>query len=358
MAYAQLNPSLKMGSPNQIKQLGLGTTPVPSAQMRFVMPKPQPQQAVLDASTQYTAPTTQQQATQPTATAAGGGTGGALPATGGQPGTTDTSGGGGYDYLSALRNAFGQSRQALQDQIPTYDSDFQNFQNTTNQGVQRAQDTLTQQNSADDLTYGNSLKSLLQTDRELRQRSQGTFSANNALDSSAYNDSVNKLDQNLLNNTQSIDSEKNRVGADRKSQFAAFQDDANSKIASYGNEINRAKQGLQQAIANQDIQQASTIQNYIQQVSQQAQQLQAQRQAMALNLAQLQAQGVNVNANLQNTNLNQFANTFGSGLQSQLQNGISQLSGNQTQSQGQGYITGKSGKQYRSTQEAQQAGDL
>jgi hypothetical protein len=273
-----------------------------------------------------------------------GGSGTPTPSTSGQP--SDGGGDAGYDYVGALRSAFDQSRSALQGILPTYDSDFSNFKSTVEGGVNRAKDTLTTQNAEDERLYGQSLKSLLQSDQELRQRRQGVFSSLNALDSSSFRDDVTKADQSLLENQQGLEGEKRRTFDARQREYAAYEQEANSKIASYANEIQRAKQALQQAIASVNMDEASSIQNYIGQLQQQAQQVNSQREALALNLTQLQAQGTDVVGNLGRMNLQGFSNIFGQNLANRVKDVTARYTLPQQQVAGSGYINPKSGKAY------------
>lgn len=260
------------------------------------------------------------------------------PATSGQ--AADGGGGdeGGYDYIGALRSAFDQSRNSLQSILPTYDSDYSNFKSTIEGGINRAKDTLTTQNQEDERLFGQSLKSLLQSDKDLRQRRQGTFSALGALDSSQFRDETTQADQFLLESQQNLEGEKNRNYNERQKEYAAYEQQANSQIAGYANEISRAKASLQQAIASVNMDEAASIQNYISQLSQQAQQVNAQREAMALNLAQLQAQGTDVVGNLSKLNMGQFSNLFGQNLAKRVQSSIGRYATPTNQVNGSGFI--------------------
>lgn len=254
--------------------------------------------------------------------------------------------GGGYDYLGALRNAFGQARGALEGIFPTYDADYANSEKNVNSQVDTARQTKEAQDQADELTYGKSLRSLLQSDNELKQRRQGVFSALNSLDSSAYRDDVTKGDQALLENQQELESEKRRYQQERLKEFTAYENNAKSQLSAYQNEINRAKQSLKQAIASVNMDEAESIQNYIDKISNEAQQVQSNLQATAMNIAQLQAQGVDVVGNLSKMNMGQFANTFGQNLANRVSQVTQRYSLPQQAMAGSGYINPKTGKAY------------
>lgn len=271
----------------------------------------------------------------------GSGGGGYSPATSGQSFGGDSGGGGGdggYDYVAALRESFNQSRAALEGMLPTYDSDFSNFKTNVESGIGRAKDTLQAQNSEDELMYGQSLKSLLQNDQSIRQRQQGVFSGLNALDSSAYKDDVLKQDQFLQEQQSGLGAEKQKTYDQRQRDYAAYEQDATSKISSYQNEITRAKQALQQSIASTNMDEASSIQNYISQLQAQQQQINQGREAFAMQLAQLQAQGTDVVGNLSKTNLGAFTNQFGQGLSSRLQSALGRYAQPQGGVVGSGFI--------------------
>lgn len=269
------------------------------------------------------------------------------PQTGGQPSDGGGDGGGGYDYVGALRSAFQQSRSALEGMLPTYDKDYSNFKQTVEGGLGRAKETLATQNAEDERLYGQDLRKLLQSDKEIRQRQQGVYSGLNALDSSSYKDDVLKQDQYLLENQQGLDAEKRRNFEGRQKEYAAFEADAMGKIAQYANEIQRAKQALQQAIASTNMDEAASIQNYINQMASQAQSLNAQREAMALNLAQLQAQGTDVVGNLAKLNMGGFSNLFGQNLARRMQTAMSRFTPGGGGVQGSGYIYGSSDDEKR-----------
>lgn len=284
-------------------------------------------------------------------TQSSGGSGtGVVPSSGGEgiSGGGDSGGdsGGGYDYLGALRDSFGKSRGALEAMLPTYDSDYANYEKNVTSQIDTARQTRDQQDQADEKTYGQSLKSLLQSDRELKQRRQGVFSGLNSLDSSAYRDDVTKGDQALLENQQELEGEKRRYQQDRVKEFTAYENNAKTQLSAYQNEINRAKQGLQQAIASVNMDEASSIQNYIDKITSEAQQVQSNLQATAMNLAQLQAQGTDVVGNLSRMNMGAFANTFGQNLAKRVGEITQRYSLPQQAVAGSGYINPSTGKSF------------
>jgi hypothetical protein len=192
------------------------------------------------------------------------------PASSGEPSGGGDSSGGGYDPLGGLRNAYSSIRSAYEGLLPTYDADYKTFETRTNDAVKRAKDTLTTQNQEDEVRFGENLRNLLQSDKELRQRRQGVFSGLNALDSSEYKEDVEEADQFLLESKNKLTSEKERAYNERQNEYAAYEKNAVSKIAEYGNEIARAKQALKLAVANVNIEEAASIQERIDQLSAEA----------------------------------------------------------------------------------------
>lgn len=261
----------------------------------------------------------------------GGSGGGYAPASGGQ--AAAPSGGGGSSsispdqgYLQQLRDAFGGQKQSFENQINSYNGDLTNAQTTTDQQLKAAQDAKAQQDQADSVLYGQNLKSLLQSNQELAQRRQGTFSALGSLDSSAFQQDTAKADQALLDNQQQLGSQRDQALHTREQQYNSYANDAQSKLAAYKQDIARQQEALRGAESGVDLNQANSIQSYMQQIQAAQQAAQQQQQALAANLAQLQAQGVDVIGNLSRTNLGDYSKQFGANLQNQLAQGSQRYS--------------------------------
>lgn len=280
--------------------------------------------------------------------AGGSSQGTVVPSTGGEgvSGGGEGDGGGGYDYLGALRDSFSKSRGALESILPTYDTDYANYEKNINSQIDTARQTKEAQDQQDELTYGKSLRSLLKSDNELKQRRQGVFSSLNSLDSSAFRDDVTKADQSLLENQQALEVEKRNYLQERQREFTAYENQAKSQLNAYQTEIQRAKASLQQAIASVNMDEAASIQNYIDKLSSEAQQVQSNLFGLATNLAQLQAQGVNVASNLRGMNMGQFANTFGQNIANKIGQVTSRYTLPQNKMVGSGYINPRTGAAY------------
>jgi hypothetical protein len=168
----------------------------------------------------------------------------------------------------------------------------------------------------------------------------------NALDSSAYRDDVTKGDQQLLESTQMLDAEKRRTYQSRQQEYSAFEKEATSKLAHYASEVQRAKQALKLSIADVNMDEAASIQNYIDKLMSEAQQVNAGREAMAMNLAQLQASGTDVVGNLSKMNMGGFSNIFGDSLRNRVNQVTARYQLPQTQAAGSGYINPRTGRAF------------
>lgn len=263
----------------------------------------------------------------------GGSTGSYQPSTSGQSAGGDIGGGGeGYDYTSALRDAYNKSRSALESLLPTYDSDFNNYKTNVEGAITDAQNTLGTQKADVTKRYGDTLKNLLNTSRDLRQRTSSTFSGLGSLDSSAYGDELVKQEQADKEGIGNIDLAQNKDLTGLDETFSTYERDQRSKVNSYQTDIDRAKAGVRQAIANGDIEQAQTLATY-------AQQVEANMQNLRLSMAQSQAQGVDVLGALRKINGADFNNAFGQSLGNRYNSALSRYVIPSAGAQGQGYIS-------------------
>lgn len=257
----------------------------------------------------------------------------AAPTGGGAPTQSSSSGGGFGDLLGS---SFDSAKSALQGIIPTYDADFSNYQNQVNNSINQAQGARDQQVGDTTQRYGQALKQLLQNSSDLKQRTQSTFSGLGALDSSAFGDELLKQQQNDANNTANLSSQQNKDVTGINSTFDTYKQNQLAGINSYQQEINRAKQGVQQAIANNDVSKAQDLANY-------ATNLQNTINGFASNLASAQAAGTDVIGNLKKINGSDFLNSFGQLLSGQYNNGLSRYVTPNSSATGQGYIGSANG---------------
>ena len=287
-------------------------------------------------------------------------TGGAIPSTGGQ----NTGGGGNGNngnptfsqstgpsaeeqYINSLKDAFNSQKGAFESTLPTYDADLANYTKQVNDQIGSAQTTYDQTNQDINKNYGDVLRQALQTDKEIRNRAQGTYSTLGTLDSSSYMDTLAKQDQALGQNVGNIGTEKAKALTSTEQQFNDYKNKATSQIDAYTQEINRAKAGVRQAIANVDMNQASSLMNYAQQLEQNRQTIANNLMNFKSQLATLQAQGYDVMGNLRKLNGSDFVNSFGSMLSGQLAGAGNRLVVPTNNATGAGYI-GPNGKRYNS----------
>ncbi len=253
-------------------------------------------------------------------------------------------------YLQQMRDSFSGVKSALENQLPTYDSDFNNYKNQAMGNINQAKATLADTQAQTEYNYGNNLKNMLQANKDLRQRATGTFSSLGTLDSSAYQDALDKGDQTLKDNLALNDTNKVRELNSAKSQYDAYERQALGSIDSYQQEINRAKDGIRQAIASANLNEASSIAQYLQQLQNQKSTIESNLAAFKAQLATLQAQGIDVIGNIKKFNGADFSNTFGNLLGNQIANTNNLLTIPTPSVSGQGYIAAN-GKRYNSQDE-------
>lgn len=239
-------------------------------------------------------------------------------------------------YEDMLRNAFDSAKSSLESIIPTYDADFQNYSTGVNNSIDQASKARDTQVGDLNYRYGDALKQALQTSRDLRGRTQSTFSGLGTLDSSSYGDELLKQQQQDVNNQASLSKQQNSDISNVNNTFDTFKNDQTSKIAAYQSEIDRAKAGIRQAIANNDISQAQALSQY-------AQNLQNTMSNFALQLASAQSAGTNVIGNLQKINGSDFLKQFGQLLSGQYNNGLSKYQIPGQSNTGAGYIGSSNG---------------
>lgn len=233
------------------------------------------------------------------------------PSSGGQPSGGDLSGGTSQPqtdpYLESLRAEFGNLRSLYEGQIPQLESDYQRVRGDVEGSVGRAKETLGEQKQDIGVRFGESLRDLLLSDRELGQKSRNVYSGLNALDSSSFAEAENRRGQQLIETKGKLGVEKDRSLKQADRTYADYEARATDSLANLGNQYLDAKTALQTAISQNNLDEASAIQNYIQQIQQQAQQI----QSVLLNLGQLQASGTDVIGNLQGLNNSGINQVFG-----------------------------------------------
>lgn len=287
--------------------------------------------------------------------------GGAAPTSGGQSGgapqqTTGTNNntGGGQPvdpYLQQLQNAYGAVKDSLNNTIPTYEADFNQYKTDAGNAINDAQNTLTNQVGDINRNYGNTLKQTLQTNKDIASKINNTYSALGTIDSSAYGNDITKQNQSLQNDINNINLNQTKDTNAANQTFTNFKNNIQSGINNYEQEINRAKEGVRQAVANADMSSAGALTNYINQLQSQQQNLQTMGANLKLSLAGLAGQGVDVANNLKNINGLDFGNVFGQQLAGQL--GLANntyTTPTQGPLSGQGYINPATGMPYTKDQ--------
>jgi hypothetical protein len=273
---------------------------------------------------------------------ANGGSGsgsGTIPNTGGQvtTGTTGGNEGTGQDWGSYLSSLYSQGRDALNSIIPTYDADFANYKSGVQSAVDTAQKTRDSSLGDTDLTYGNSLKSLLQTSKDLRGRTQSTFSGLGTLDSSAFADELLKQDQADAEGTSSLDLQKNKDKTSINDAFDTYSKQQQSAIQAKQDELDRLKAGVRQQVAGNSLDEANSLINM-------ANSARTNDQNFATNLALAQSQGNDVIGNLKKIlgSGTDFNNLFGNNLLARYTTGTGKYVIPSSSTSGSGYINNSS----------------
>ena len=257
----------------------------------------------------------------------------------------DTGGGGGFDPTGDIRAAYDQARQAYEAQFPQLEGDYNRVRGDIEGAVGRAKTTLGEQKDDIGRGYGETLRNLLTNSNELGQKTRNVYSGLNALDSSSYADAQVKQEQGLYDTQTKLEAEKVRSNKEADRYYSEYESQANSQLAALGSQYMAGRQSLQQAIADNNVEEAQTIMNYLQN-------LQSTMTQAKLGLASLQSQGTDVIGSLQKLNRGGIDSIFGNYLSSVYKPGISGLSSvGAPQESGSGYISPRSGRRYGSYQE-------
>lgn len=255
------------------------------------------------------------------------------PSSGGQPAapTGDSGGDSGSSYVDQLRQAYDYARSLVSDQLPGLEADYTRIKGDIEGALGRAKETYGEQKEDIRRGYGEGLRNLIQSNRELEQKSRNVYSGLNALDSSSFAESNEKARQSFIETQGKLTSERERSNREAERQYSAYESQANQALADLGNQYQAGRQALQSAIANNRIEEATNIMNYLQN-------LQNTISSYKLNLAQLQAQGTDVVGALQKLNRGGLDNIFGNYLSSVYNPMMGQLKIPTNNLAGSGYI--------------------
>lgn len=249
---------------------------------------------------------------------------------------------GDQNYVNELRNAFGGLRSSIEGMIPGLESTYNTVKADIEGGINRAKETFGERKQDIEKGFGTNLKSLLQSDRELGERNRNVYSGLNALDSSSYGDAEIKRSQSVFDTQAQLTGDKERQLREGERELQQYESEANKVLAQAGSEYMQQKSALQQALAQNDLNSATAIQNAMNETRARAQQAQDTVNAFKLNLAQLQAQGVNVAGNLSKLGSGSLNNILSGYQTNTLNPSLARLVLPQAGVQGSGYIGGSS----------------
>lgn len=273
-----------------------------------------------------------------------------LPSTGGQSAGGSSGGGGSFDfgtpqgnpedgnYVNELRNVFSNLRSSIGGMLPNLENTYNTVKADIEGGINRAKQVFGERKEDVNRGFGENLRSLLLSDRELGEKNRNVYSGLNALDSSSYGDAEIKRNQNVFDTQSKLIADKERQLREAEREYGAYEAEGNRALAQAASEWMQAKSALQQALAQNDLNEAAAIQNAMNDIKARAQQTQDTINAFKLNLAQMQAQGTNVIGNLQKLGADSLNNIFSGFMQNTFQPSMARLTIPQGGVKGAGFI--------------------
>lgn len=242
-------------------------------------------------------------------------------------------------FLSQLRSAYGQTRDAISAQEPLLDQTY-----NLAKGDIEAENAATmkrgeEQKAGLEKTFGGLLKTANQTYQDLNRSRQGTFSALGTLDSSAFQEQQLRGDQNFGQQVNEIGTTKVQNMKSVDDQVNEYVQKGKSELGRLGIEYQRGKNALRSALAQANLDEAGAIQGALDQMRARAQEVQNSMIGFANQAALLKAQGMDVRTNLGQVTGNDYASSMTSALNQQLASGKNMYGLPQGGVQGQGYIS-------------------
>lgn len=242
-------------------------------------------------------------------------------------------------FLSQLRSAYGQTRDAISAQEPLLDQTY-----NLAKGDIEAENAATmkrgeEQKAGLEKTFGGLLKTANQTYQDLNRSRQGTFSALGTLDSSAFQEQQLRGDQNFGQQVNEIGTTKVQNMKSVDDQVNEYVQKGKSELGRLGIEYQRGKNALKSALAQANLDEAGAIQGALDQMRSRAQEVQNSMIGFANQAALLKAQGMDVRTNLGQVTGNDYASSMTSALNQQLASGKNMYGLPQGGAQGQGYIS-------------------
>lgn len=250
----------------------------------------------------------------------------------------DQGGGDDAGYVDQLRNAFSGLRSSIEGQLPGLENTYNTVKADIEGGINRAKEVYGERKEDITKGFGENLKSLLLSDRELGEKNRNVYSGLNALDSSSFGDAEIKRSQNVFDTQSKLVGDKERQLRDSEREYSAYEAEGNRVLAQSANEYMQGKSALQQALAQNDMNQAYAIQNAMNEARARAQQVNDTLNAFKMNLAQMQAQGTNVIGNLQKFGSGSLNDIFSGFQQNTLNPAMARLNIPQASMGGSGYI--------------------
>jgi hypothetical protein len=220
---------------------------------------------------------------------------------------TNPPGGGGPSQFDILRATFDNNRNALQGLIPGIDQTYNTAKGDIENAVTNAETAANTQKDALGTQFGGILRNQAKTYNDLGRQGMGMYSGLGSLDSSSYADYQNKNEQQLKEGQLQTQLEQSKQTKSVDDQFNNYKQQALSALQSYGTQYQQAKNGISQAMAQGNINEASALAQAAQEAQNQYNSIQDNMRNWASQSAILKAQGIDVSGALAGINGDQYA---------------------------------------------------
>jgi hypothetical protein len=258
--------------------------------------------------------------------------------------------------LNQLRSAYSGARSGIEAQNPLLEQSY----NTGKADIQTSVDESVAAGEAKKAelgtTFGDLLKQQLRTYQDVGRQRQGTFSSLGSLDSSAYGEQQFRADQDFSDQNNRTKLEQTRQTGAVDSQVNSFKQRATSELSRLAIQFQQGKNAIAQALAQNNIEEAGSIQSALDQIRQRAADVQNSIIEFGNQASLLKAQGVNVRTNIGQISGGDYANQVNGYLSNLTNQAKQQYTVPSDNVSGQGFI-GKSGRRYNSYAELAAAGD-
>lgn len=243
--------------------------------------------------------------------------------------------------LALLRDQYNAARSEIEGQNSTLDQTYNLSRGDIEAGITDAEKAAESQKQGLQQSYGDILKTQLKTYQDQGRQRAGTYSALGTLDSSAYGEDTLRADQSLADARLRTDLEQTRSVKSVDDQVNTYKQKASSELARLGQQYQQGKQAIQRLVAQNRLEEAGSIRDYLSQVREQAANVQNSLNDFVNQAALLKAQGIDVRTNIGGVSASPYADQVNQQLSAMTQTGNSKYTIPTTNVNGQGYIPTK-----------------